>query len=125
NGGDNGNADVMLIQTFFHYLRSQTPGYRGLNGLRNREIPEITTICDTKTKRAIFKFQQFHARHLLSIDGLIHPAKYKGRVLKNTKRFMTITLLHLLAEEINQLNNGSHYIDRLIEIEPRLRQWLV
>lgn len=124
NGGDNGAADVMLIQSFFHYLRSPILGRKGLNGLKNSEIPQISTICDTKTKRAIFKFQQHHAQSLLSVDGLVHPAKYVGRTLKLPGRFMTITLMHILADELNFIRNGSHYIDRLIEIEPRLRQWL-
>jgi len=124
-GGDNGPADVMLIQTMFRFLADAKGITRLRSGLAPSDLPAITGTCDLKTKRAILKFQEHNARKLLSVDGAIHPASYTGRVIKpGEPRVMTITLMHFLAAESQLYYPERSYIDILIKLEPRLRPWL-
>lgn len=124
-GGDNGPADVMLIQTLFHYI-CHVGGKRMHNaGFSLSEVPEITGKCCEKTKRAILKFQQKNAHQLLKVDGKIEPAVYEGRNIRpGEKRLMTMSLLHFLATEMSIMNNDSNYIQALIRMVPRLGPWL-
>jgi hypothetical protein len=124
-GGDNGAADVMLIQTLFHYL-SNIGGKPMKNiGFPLSEIPEITGRCDEKTKRAIAKFQRQNAHRLLRIDGIISPASYPGRRIKpGEPRYMTMTWMHFLATEMEIMRSETSYIDALIKMVPQLRPWL-
>lgn len=124
-GGDNGPADVMLIQTLFHYLGHVKGKPMQYLGFPLHEIPAITGDCCWKTKQAIVKFQRRHAKKLISADGLIHPAVYEGRSIKpGEQRVMTITLLHFFATEMSVYHPEPHYIDGLIKMLPRLRTWL-
>lgn len=124
-GGDNGAADVMLIQTLFHYL-SHIKGMVMRNlGIALGELPSITGICDLKTQRAILRFQRHNASKLLSVDGLIHPAKYEGRMIRGgEKRVMSITLLHFYAQEMQMYQPEPNYFEGLINMVPQLRPWL-
>lgn len=124
-GGDNGPADVMLIQTLFHYI-SNINGMPMKNiGFPLTEIPEITGRCDAKTKKAILSFQRKNAGKLLNIDGLIHPAAYQGRNIRaGEPRVMTMTLLHYYATDMAVHRSESNYIDGLIKMVPQLRPWL-
>lgn len=120
-GGINDKADVMLIQAIFHFI-----GNPRLLGFALTELPTITGICDPKTRRAIFKFQQTNAKQLLSADGQIHPASYEGRNLRSGKhRMMTITLLHFYAVDSLGNHPEAFYWDSLIRIAPGLRAWLM
>jgi hypothetical protein len=124
-GGDNGAADVMLIQTMFHYI-SHIKGSPMKNiGFPLNQIPEITGVCDFKTKQAIFRFQQKNAHKLLRVDGLIEPALYEGRNIKpGGPRYMTMTLLHFYATEMSLFHPEPNYIDGLVKMVPNLRTWL-
>lgn len=123
-GGDNGIADVMLIQALFHLISSYSPKTFFL-GFPIRERPAITGICDWKTNQAILKFQRQNAKRLLAVDGLVHPAAYDGRTIKGGEtRVMAMTLLHYYASDAAVFRNEPHYIDSLIKIAPQLRQWL-
>lgn len=123
--GDNGPADVMLIQTLFHYI-CHIGGKRMANvGFSLSEVPEITGRCCDKTKRAILKFQQKNVHQLLRVDGKIEPAIYDGRNIRpGEKRYMTMTLLHFLATEMSIMNGDSNYVQGLIKMVPRLAPWL-
>lgn len=124
-GGDNGPADVMLIQTLFHYLcHIQGTAMRNV-GFSLGEVPEITGRCCAKTKQAIAKFQYRNAHRLLRTDGVIHPASYEGRRIRpGEPKYMTMTLLHFLATEMQLFHPEPSYIDTLIKMVPRLRPWL-
>ncbi|HKX82605.1 MAG TPA: hypothetical protein VJL58_00165 [Pyrinomonadaceae bacterium] len=125
-GGDNGPADVMLIQTMFHYLAHVGGKPMPYIGFPMNELPEITGECDWKTRKAILKFQRRHSRRLLKIDGLIEPAEYENRsIASKDERVMTITLMHLLASEMHWHQPDAHYIWGLIRTMPELRPWLV
>ena len=124
-GGDNGPADIMLIQTMFHYLAHVNGKPMPYIGFPLEYLPEINGDWNFKTQRAILLFQQAHARRLLKIDGLIEPAKYEGRNIKSKDdRVMTITLFHLLASEMHWHQPDAHYIWGLIRTMPELRPWL-
>jgi len=126
SGGDNGEADVMLIQTFFHYLAHVNGKPMPYNGFPLSELPTISGKCDDKTKFAIRRFQNRYADRLLKVDGKIEPGKYAGRNIQSANdRVMTITLLHLLASEMHWHQPDAHYIWGLIRTNPKLRTWLV
>src|SRR5262245_54238346 len=117
-GGDNGPADVMLVQTMFHYLAHVNGKPMPYNGFSMDYLPSITGRVDDKTMLAIRLFQQSHAKRLLRLDGLIEPAKYENRNIESTDgRVMTITLMHLLASEMHWHQHG-HYIAGLVTIMP-------
>jgi len=121
-GGDNGMADVMLVQTMMRYIGAMQ-GKR--YGISLSELPKITGICDAKTQRAIWKFQIRNARHLRNPDGLIHPASYTGRsITPGEKKVMTITLMHFYAAEAAVFSNEPNYVQGLIKVEPQLAPWL-
>ncbi|MBC7899850.1 MAG: hypothetical protein H7070_07315 [Saprospiraceae bacterium] len=127
-GGRNDKADVMLIQAMFRYIGNIGFGANPTRflGFPSSEIPAITGICDSKTQRAILRFQQTNAKNLLSADGVIHPASYHGRNLKpGLKRMMTITWLHFLGCELGIYHPEPYYIDGLIRIAPDLSQSLM
>lgn len=123
-GGDNGPADVMLIQTMFQYMSHLKGKVMKNVGLSLDEVPEITGRCDQKTKQAIMKFQQKNANRVLRIDGLIEPAKYEGRSIVPGRRYMTMTWLHFRCSEIALFNSDPNYIDALVRMVPQLRPWL-
>ena len=125
-GGDNGEADVMLIQTFFHYLAHVKGKPMPYNGFPVTDLPDINGKCDNKTKGAILKFQNRYAHRVLKVDGKIEPGKYAGRNIQSAEgRVMTITLLHLLASEMHWYQPDANYIWGLIRTNPLLRPWLV
>ena len=124
-GGDNGPADVMLVQTMIHYLAFLGNKPMHNVGLQRSELPPISGVCEHKTKQAIFKFQRRNAGKLLAVDGLIEPALYDGRTIRpGEPRVMTMTLFHFLATEMAIFRPEAHYIDGLIKITPQLKPWL-
>lgn len=99
-GGKNEKSDVMLIQVLFKLI-GYSDFYAGkFFGLAAKDLPEPTGDLDEKTIRAIWSFQRKMSYRLLSLDGKIHPANYKDRVLKKAfrgGRLMAITLLNMEA----------------------------
>ncbi|MGH9820192.1 MAG: peptidoglycan-binding domain-containing protein [Pyrinomonadaceae bacterium] len=123
-GGQNKPEDVMTAQALLRYL--------GLDNERRKQFlgnivpPKSDGICGPKTLRAIRSFQQKHAHRLIMVDGVIHPASYKGRQINETsKPILTITLLHLFAVQCMFWLPDADYISGLIRIEPKLRGVLV
>ncbi|QYO65668.1 hypothetical protein [Leptolyngbya sp. 7M] len=56
---------------------------------------------------------------VLAIDGTIEPAKYEGRVIKNTRgRVMTITLPESFAKLRAFDNSDMDHIYGVIKLEP-------
>jgi len=124
-GGDNGIADVMLIQTLFRYIGKIGQKAMYNIGLQLHELPAIDGICGRVTKNAILKFQRKNASKVLAVDGLIEPASYEGRTIRaGEPRVMTMTLLHFLALEMQAYHPEPSYIDTLIKMTPQLRPWL-
>jgi hypothetical protein len=132
--GDNGQADVMLIQALLRYITSAPIQLvKSQSGLTTPDLPKVNGICDGKTNQAILKFQQANAQKLMSVDGKVHPAIYEGRVIKSemtdylyqkkARPIMTITLLHLYAFYAD-LSTGLDYTGRIVDIAPDLKSWL-
>lgn len=121
NGSANRPPDVRLIQALFNYIGYEEQSARNYFNLSYpMEIPVITGFFDTPTSAAIWSFQRKWALNLLSQDGVIHPADYKGRIIKDTtKPLMAITLLHLLATDTGVIN-GENYLFGLKKLEPQL-----
>lgn len=118
-GGRNHKPDVLLIQALFFYLyfdeEAKLLGTPFLGpGLAFVEKFLPTGVFDMLTVQVIAQFQTMHRRHLLSADGIIHPASYEGRVIKNTDQpLMTITYLHLLAKRRELRTGDGDYIKKL------------
>lgn len=125
-GGDNGPADIMLIQTMFNYIGvPRTRPVSPITGISMREMPEITGRMDAKTQSAIYAFQRAHQNRVLSIDGKVESAKYQGRVISRLAgRLMTITWLDFRVRDEALMRNELDHVAALIKFEPRLRQWL-
>jgi|SRR6185369_11344025 hypothetical protein len=124
-GGDNGIADVILIQTLFNYIGHYNGLLQTYLGFPLDEMPEVNGICDPKTKHAILRFQRKNRTRLLSVDGLIHPASYERRNIKPAEpRLMTITLMHHYAVDMALTKGDSSYIDGLVHMVPLLGSWL-
>lgn len=124
--GANLREDVMLIQTLFNYIaKGLRPESVGLGG--NYNIPEITGEIDADTYLAIGEFQIRNASRLVRyrFDGRIHPASYKNRVIRDTRKpVMSITLLHLLATDAAVMQSDHHYTNGLIRMKPELAGYL-
>lgn len=125
-GGDNGPADIMLIQTIFNYIGvPRTRQISPVTGLSARDMPAITGRMDAKTQSAIYAFQRAHQGRVLSIDGKVESAKYEGRVIsKLAGRLMTITWLDFRVRDEALMRNEPDHVAALIKFEPRLRPWL-
>ncbi len=126
-GGANQRSDVMLIQALFYYLSfsreanilhlpQHLPAFDLLVGV----TASITGHLDAFTIMTINIFRATHRHRLLRHDGLIEPAKYQGRIIKDsTEPLTTITYLHLLAKKV-ELVKGSDYITDLQGLMPEV-----
>lgn len=121
-GQKNERNDVMLIQTLFNLIGFSDVSAKLNFGLSKSDLPEPTGIFDGKTQQAIWEFQKINTRRLHNIDGKIHPASYKNRVLKKGPggRQMMITLLNLLALEAALMNHSVDLISAIKKLSPKL-----
>lgn len=121
-GQKNNRNDVMLIQTLFNLIGVSEVKARMNFGLSKSDLPEPTGIFDTKTHQAIWAFQRKMANRLHNIDGKIHPASYKNRVLNAGpgKRQMMITLLNLVALDEALMYCKLDLIPAIKKISPML-----
>lgn len=122
-GGENKTDDVRTVQTLLRYLGLEPD--RRKQFLGNIVPPKSDGICGPKTLRAIRSFQQKHAHRLIRVDGVIHPASYRGRDVSIGNRILTITLLHEMAVRCMFWLPDGDYISGLIRIEPKLRGVLI
>jgi peptidoglycan hydrolase-like protein with peptidoglycan-binding domain len=88
-------------------------------------MPVIDGRIGPQTRNAILNFQRRNSHKLLSVDGVVHPAKYEGRVISLSGRLMTITLLDQFALDEALFKNDGDQIAGLVKLEPRLSPWLV
>ena len=125
-GQDNKPEDVMLIQATFQYIATGAGESRGFLGTEIGEIPLVTGVMNAPTIFAIRNFQQKNLSNVLKVDGIIHPASYKRRVIKpGTRHLMSITQLHMLCIYANvQRNDGPDYVAGIAKLEPRLAPFL-
>lgn len=98
-GEKNEMNDVMLIQALFKLVGYDDRAASIYFDLSLNDLPEPTGNFDKKTINAIWGFQRKMKYRLLSLDGKIHPANYKNRVIKNLTfgKLMTMTLLNWLG----------------------------
>lgn len=121
--GANNKDDVMLIQGYFNYIaKGLYPGAVGLGS--EYKIPEITGEMDAETYSAISEFQIKNAGSLLMshFDGRIHPASYGNRKITTggNKRYMSITLLHILASDAAVMQSHKDFIQGMAQMSPEL-----
>lgn len=123
--GDNGGADIMLVQALFNFVGWAKGTSRNLLGFEKSAMPRITGRMNSKTQQAIFNFQRRNVNKVLKIDGLMEPGKYENRVLTIGGRLMTITLLDLYAKQEGLAQNEPDHIKGVIKLAPALAPWLV
>lgn len=132
---ENGEADLMLIQTLFRYLSYSSTNTKGDLGFGDADVPAVTGKFDARTQAVIRRFQQKNAAKLLSADGFVDPASYQGRQIavthwesllpKPVQPVMTITLLHVYAwYAASRFDGIGNYIGSLAQMTPQLRSWL-
>jgi hypothetical protein len=122
----NFRPDVKLIQAMFWKLAEWatafggSPGHVFLGLGSPTEVPDPGTgngnFEDGKTEKAIWSYQRKHARHLLRVDGIIHPAAYHNRNIKGPAsdvRLMTLTLLHVHLTQFVDLATDKTYIEEI------------
>jgi hypothetical protein len=126
HGGANLLDDVMLIQALFKYIaKGLHPGAVGLGG--DYKVPEVTGIMDAETYSAIGEFQIQNAARLLShsFDGRIHPASYKGRVIRDSRKpVMCVTLMQIMATDAAVIQGHYDYPQALAQKHPELARYL-
>jgi hypothetical protein len=121
--GDNRFGDVLVVQTLFRYIGLDKDFKKRFLG--DMKIPESDGICGPITLGAIRHFQQKNANRLIRVDGVIHTASYKGRMVDYQKPLMTITLLHLFAWEAMGFQPDIDYVDGLIRLQPDIAHYLL
>ncbi len=121
-GEKNEKNDVMLIQALFKLVGYNPRTSKQYFGLDMSDLPDPTGNFDEKTISAIWRFQRKMSLRLRNIDGKIHPANYKNRVLKNAfkGRVMVITLLNLEALDGALMKHSTDTIPALKLIAPQL-----
>ena len=121
--GENRIGDVLAIQTLFRYIGLDDEFKRRFLG--DMIIPESDGVCGPITLRAIRQFQNKNRSRLIRVDGVIHPASYRGRTVDTQKPVMTITLLHFFAWEAMGFQPDIDYVDGLIRIQPNFEHYLM
>lgn len=124
-GEKNEKNDVMLIQALLKLVGFTEYQAKKIIGMSQKELPEITGNFCAKTRHAIWSFQRAMAKKLINIDGRVHPADYKNRVIKIEKhpknnKFMMITLLNLYAADAVVFTDSIDIIDALKKFAPKL-----
>jgi len=117
--------DVMLLQTVFEYISTGTGPH--VFGMEKPFKAEVRGYMDLDTYHALGEFQLQNAQFLLKDTyRRIHPASYKGRVIRNhfTSRLMTITRLHIVAQNAAMMQGSLDYTQDLLELEPRLARFI-
>lgn len=123
-GEKNERNDVMLIQALFKLVGHNEREAKRFFGEAAKDLPEPTGDFDEKTIRAIWAFQKKMSYRLLNIDGKIHPASYRDRVIKKAfrgGRLMAITLLNM--EAVNgtvQLGLGGGLPEAVKKLAPAI-----
>jgi hypothetical protein len=120
-GEKNEMSDVRLIQALFKLVGYDKFRARQYFRLDFGDLPEPTGEFDKKTIDAIWAFQRINRHRLLKIDGKIHPANYKNRVIKSIAgRVMGITFLNLWAQDGALFNHSTDVISALKIVAPQL-----
>lgn len=115
--GQNDPGDVMLVQAYLIYVNMLTQSRIG-------EFPDLALAngrFDMDTSRAIYDYCRSHVGKLLSSNGLIDPASYYGRNIKNPNgKLMIITRLHLDAQAASVRWGHADYTNGMILLNPQL-----
>lgn len=113
--------DVMLIQTVFEYISTGIgPHVFNMDHQFKAEYPGK---MDNETYYALGEFQISNASRLLKDTyRRIHPASYRGRVIRNhnSSPLMTITYLHLVAIDAQVMHGHHDYTEELLKMQPEL-----
>ncbi len=124
--GRNLRGDVLLIQVLFKYI-AEGLDKRAIGLGPEYNVPEATGHMDADTYSAICEFQIAHRNHLLinTFDGVIHPARYKGRKLILFGRpLMTITRLHIIAVDASLIRGDGPFPLTLARMNSELASYL-
>ena len=124
-GGRNKRGDVMLIQAMFRYIVKS--GRESLVGVSSiDELPQVDGNYDGRLGHLILNYQRNNRERLLNIDGVIHPASYQNREIKDKGIYplMTMTLLHWHTFITANVALGADYTTAFLNEFPSLRAWV-
>ena len=109
----NQRGDVFLVQALLRFLVDAFHGGHMTGMTSAREVPDFNGRMDAVTLAGIRTFQRRWAHNLISSDGVIHPAQYRFRNITTDPRgpLMTITMLHLLAQDAARRFNETDYTE--------------
>jgi len=114
-------GDVILIQAMFRFIAEGFEETSNLGLASPDDLPELSGFADSKTINAIRSFQTRWVNLLLRTDGLIHPANYfRNLQVSGSKPRMSITMIHLLAENAAALMNEVDYTQVMPQLFPIL-----
>lgn len=121
-GEKNERNDILLVQTLFSIIGFNNHKAKLNFGLEKQDLPGLTGTFDEKMAKAIWGFQRKMRHHLRNIDGKIHPASYKNRVLRKGPAApqMMITLLNLLAIDEALMEHNTDVISAVKKISPSI-----
>jgi len=123
-GGRNKTGDVIIIQAMLNYIEAGLGRHDGPI-FSSPPAPELTGAMDSATKSAIDMFQLINGKHLVAVDFVIHPAKYKGRKMTKWKPLMTITRLHVHCLASAKKQGHGSYPSDMIRTMPKILPWLL
>ena len=113
----NQRDDVLMVQALLRLIVDAFHGGRmtGMNSAR--EVPDFNGRMDAVTLAAIRTFQKRWAHNLIRSDGVIHPAQYRFRNITASAQgpLMTITMLHLLAQDAARRFNETDYTELMLQ----------
>ena len=120
-GAPNKPDDVALIQALLRYI-GKALGKDAMGVLDAWPLPKTTGRWDTTTEIYVRGYKAEYANRLLNglnPDQRIHPAAYKGRVVRNPMRpLMMITHMHLYALVAASESGHNDYVKEIVSMMP-------
>jgi hypothetical protein len=109
--------DVFMVQALLRFIVEAFHGGRMTGMTSAGEVPDFNGRMDAVTLAAIRTFQRRWAHNLIRSDGVIHPAQYRFRNITASPRgpLMTITMLHLLAQDAARRFNETDYTELVLQ----------
>jgi hypothetical protein len=109
--------DVFMVQALLRFIVEAFHGGRMTGMTSAGEVPDFNGRMDGVTLAAIRTFQRRWAHNLIRSDGVIHPAQYRFRNITASPRgpLMTITMLHLLAQDAARQFNETDYTELVLQ----------
>ncbi len=119
--GANEKGDVMVIQALLKYIALSS----FISVPADSQIKDVNGYFNAETASAIRWFQHKFNTHLISQDGLVHPASFKNRSIKFGGKQMMIFFLNVIAAQAALFHSReSNYTEAIFKEFPQLKLWV-